>query len=294
MFMKKTLLTFFAILASGAMFAQTVYQIQYTTDPSGNSPYATQTVTTQGTVVGIYTSSLGVRSGFYIQGAAGAWNGLYVYAGTTGAGASQTCVVGDSVSVAGTVSEYNGLTELGTITACTVIASGKTYIINDVTTNDANTEKWESCLVRVKNANCTSTPSAGTYVVTDGSGPLSIYKQLFQALALTTGSNYDITGVVTWFNSGLVYELYPRNANDITPSTSAGFSSPKADVLSLSLIGRNLTITNVANGTTVDIYSAIGARVQSAQLQNGAVQLTNLAKGLYIVRVGKLSSKIML
>jgi hypothetical protein len=52
--MKKILLTFFAILASAVMFAQTVYQIQYSTDAAGGYPslYATQVVTTQGTVVG--------------------------------------------------------------------------------------------------------------------------------------------------------------------------------------------------------------------------------------------------
>jgi DNA/RNA endonuclease YhcR with UshA esterase domain len=290
--MKKTLLTFVAIFACFAMFAQTVYQIQYTTDPSGNSPYATQIVTTHGTVVGIYSSSAGVRGGFYLQGGAGAWNGVYVYAGTTGAGTSTTCSLGDSVSVTGTVSEYNGLTEIGTITACTTIASGKSYVINDITTNDANTEKWESCIVRVKNADCTGSPSAGTFTVTDGSGSLSVFKQLYQALALTTGTYYYVTGIMTWFNTGSIYELYPRTAADFTVST--GFSTPKADLLSLSRIGRTLTVNNAENGSTVDIYSSLGAKVQSAKLQGSAIQLNELANGLYIVRVGNLTSKIML
>jgi len=292
--MKKILLTFVVVFASVTMFAQTVYQIQYTADVSGNSPYSTQVVTTQGTVVGIYTTAAGARSGFYLQGGAGAWNGIYVYAGTTGAGASTTCVVGDSVSVTGTVSEYNGLTEISTITACTVIATGKSYIINNVTTNAANTEPWEGCILRVKNANCTASPSAGTFTVTDGSGPLAIFKQLYQALALTTGTKYDVVGVMTWYNSGLIYELTPRSAADVTVSTSAGFDSPNADLLSVTLKGKTLSVDNAADGSTVDVYSTIGAKVQSAKLQNGAIQLNSFAKGLYIVRVGNLSSKIML
>jgi len=294
--MKKTLLTLIASLASLLMFAQTVYQIQYSTDAVGKYPsaYNAQVVSTNGTVVAIYTTTAGARSGFYIQGGKGAWNGVYVYAGTTGAGASLTCVVGDSVSLTGTVAEYNGLTEITTVTACSVIASGKSYFINDVTTSDANTEPWEGCLIRVKTANCSGTPSTGTFTVNDGTGDFAIYKQLFQALALTTGTKYDITGVTTWYNSGSIYELYPRSAADVSVSVTAGFSSLKADLLSVSLAGKTLTVNNVANGSTVEIYSALGSKVQSALLQSGAIQLNNLSKGLYIVRVGNLSSKIMM
>jgi len=79
-----------------------------------------------------------------------------------------------------------------------------------------------------------------------------------------------------------------------TEKVVAGVSTPKADILSVSLAGKTLTVNNVANGSTVDIYSSVGSKVQSAQLQSGAIQLNNLSKGLYIVRVGNLSSKIMM
>jgi len=78
------------------------------------------------------------------------------------------------------------------------------------------------------------------------------------------------------------------------PDSNAGFSTPKADLLSLSLVGRTLTVNNVENGSTVDIYSSLGAKVQSSKLQGSAIQLNKLANGLYIVRVGNLTSKIML
>jgi len=77
-------------------------------------------------------------------------------------------------------------------------------------------------------------------------------------------------------------------------STSTGISSPKAEALSISFAGKTLTVKDVAAGSIVDIYSSIGAKVHSAQLVNGSVQLDNLSKGLYIVRVGNQSSKIML
>jgi len=53
-------------------------------------------------------------------------------------------------------------------------------------------------------------------------------------------------------------------------------------------------VRNVANGSTVEIFSALGAKVQTSELINGSVGINNLSKGLYIVRVGKNVQKIML
>lgn len=76
--------------------------------------------------------------------------------------------------------------------------------------------------------------------------------------------------------------------------TNAGVNSPSADLLSVSRSGKTLNVKNVTDGTTVGIYSAVGAKVQSAQLLNGSIQLNDLSKGLYIVRVGNLTSKILM
>ncbi len=58
--------------------------------------------------------------------------------------------------------------------------------------------------------------------------------------------------------------------------------------------GKTLKVENVVNGTTIDIFSSIGTKVLSAQLENGTISLNNIPKGLYIVRVGKETQKIML
>jgi len=76
--------------------------------------------------------------------------------------------------------------------------------------------------------------------------------------------------------------------------TVSDISTPKADLLSVSLAGKSLSIKNATDGSIVDVYSSVGSKVQSAQLVNGAIQLNNLSKGLYIVRIGNQSSKIML
>jgi hypothetical protein len=75
---------------------------------------------------------------------------------------------------------------------------------------------------------------------------------------------------------------------------TTGIFTLKAEPLSISLVGKTLTVKEVADGSIVDIYSAIGAKVQSTQLVNGTVQLNSFSKGLYVVRVGNQSSKIML
>jgi hypothetical protein len=71
----------------------------------------------------------------------------------------------------------------------------------------------------------------------------------------------------------------------------AGVNSPSADNLDLKVAGKKLTVTN-APSNTVEIFNTVGAKVQSLQLIDGSAEL-NLGKGLYIVRVGNKSAKIM-
>jgi len=294
--MKKITILLLFIVCLVSVNAQTQVTIKDIQTPKSltndTSQLAKQNVSVSGTVVGIYTTAAGVRQGFYIQDKAGAWNGLYVYYGTTASGTSGTCVLGDSVLVAGIVTEYNGLTELATVTSCSTLSSGKSFTINDVTTSDAQTEKWESCIVRVKNATCISSPSAGNFMVNDGSGTpdLDVYKQLFQTLALTNGIKYNVTGIMTWYKSGSMFEIYPRNANDITVVT--GFFTPVADKISVKVVG-SILLVEKASINSVDIFNTLGSKVQTVKLVDGSAEL-NLPNGLYIARIGSQSAKIML
>ncbi|NLI72577.1 MAG: T9SS type A sorting domain-containing protein [Bacteroidales bacterium] len=64
--------------------------------------------------------------------------------------------------------------------------------------------------------------------------------------------------------------------------------SPKFTV-----IGKVLTAKNLEVGTEVDIYSILGAKVYSFTYTGNPV-VVNLNKGIYIIRVGKYTQKIML
>ncbi|HOZ30960.1 MAG TPA: hypothetical protein PLL66_08585, partial [Bacteroidales bacterium] len=114
-----------------------IYDIQYTTAPDGASPLATQTGTTRGVVAGVFGDK------FWIQDGAGAWNGVYVYYTTTPGPAR-----GDSVTVAGTVTEYNSLTEISPVTNVTVLNSGNTIAAATVlSTANVGVEMYEGVLV---------------------------------------------------------------------------------------------------------------------------------------------------
>ena len=99
-----------------------------------------------------------------------------------------------------------------------------------------------------------------------------------------------------------------------TPTAQAGngsiylednsFSNVKAEKVDVPVVpteklntlvtDNKLYIRNMKDGVIVDIYNAVGTKVQSSVLTDGFVELKNIAKGMYIVRVEKLAQKIML
>ena len=90
--------------ASTVVFAQItpIYDIQYTTDPSGDSPLVGQIVTVEGVVTAAQFH------GFYVSDAPGPWSSIFVYTRAAGCGVA----LGDAVTVIGVVDEYYGMTEI--------------------------------------------------------------------------------------------------------------------------------------------------------------------------------------
>ncbi|NCB84211.1 MAG: T9SS type A sorting domain-containing protein [Bacteroidia bacterium] len=65
------------------------------------------------------------------------------------------------------------------------------------------------------------------------------------------------------------------------------------DAPKFTLTGKVLSARNLENGAQVDIYSVLGARVHS-YVYKGNPETLNLSKGIYIVRSGKFTQKIIL
>ncbi len=199
------------LLTAGALQAQTVvsiYDIQYTTDPSGDSPYAGQTVTTYG----IVTAAFGTNLVFIEERPGGAWHGILIYRGNN---TEPPVQVGDSVEVTGEVSEYYNMTEINISQgSLTVLASGLTPPGPTLlSTGEVSQEMYEGVFVRVENATCTEMPNQyGEWYVDDGSGPIQI-DDLGVPYTPQIGATYNIQGPVR-FSYG-EFEIDPRTEADI-------------------------------------------------------------------------------
>ncbi|MEW5846700.1 MAG: DUF5018 domain-containing protein [Bacteroidota bacterium] len=184
----------------------TIFDIQ-SQQTGGLSNWANDSVRIGGIVTAVTSNS----KNYYLQAGTGAFSGIYVYYNTT-----HTYQVGDSLIVKGKVVEYNNLTELTTSKAATVVNTGNTLpAVTSLTTSAANSEDYESVLIKVTGATCTaSNTTTGNYTVNDGSGALAIFKSLYDP-QLQLNRKYDVTGVLGWYNTSSLYQLYPRSAADI-------------------------------------------------------------------------------
>ncbi len=144
-----------------------IYDIQFTTDPSGDSPFNGQVITTTATVYGVYPN------GFAMAEAVGAWHGIYVFTG-----AAPTVSEGHIVQVTAVVDEFNGRTTLGNgtapITVTTLSTAGTPYAAT-MTATGAITESLEGVFVTTGNVTVSDTnpdtpDDFGEFLITDGSG----------------------------------------------------------------------------------------------------------------------------
>lgn len=249
-----------------------IYSIQ-SENTSGASNWATDSVR----IGGIVTAVTSNAKNYYLQAGTGPWSGIYVFYNTT-----HTYQVGDSLIVKGKVEEFNNLTELTTLKAATVVSSANPVPTPAaVSTSAAKAEEYESVLIKVTGATCAS-GSAGSYVVNDGSGDLTVYKSIFTGLTLEVGRKYDITGVLGWFNTTSIYQLYPRSAADVyaysNDATLSTFTLGGQDVLALSGIvvanpatdpGATLHVDNFTGFAGI-VAAATSAKATFAITLNGA------------------------
>ncbi|MCB0809627.1 MAG: T9SS type A sorting domain-containing protein [Flavobacteriales bacterium] len=206
----------------------TIYEIQYTTNPGGDSPLLGEQVSTGG----IVTATHG--SGYWIQNGNGAWSGVYVFDN------NNSPAVGDSITLTAIVEEYFNNTELSSVTVFSNVSSGNPVLVAGISTADANLEDWEGQLVQVTSATCVNDDvinNNGQWQVDDGSGFIWI-DDLIYAFVPTLNTFYDVTGVTTYAFSQRKIE--PRDMNDISISSSVAerfgdvvnvYPNPTSDVL---------------------------------------------------------------
>jgi predicted extracellular nuclease len=183
-----------------------IYDIQYTTDPGGSSPYAGQTdITTEGIVTARF------QYGYFIEDpAGGAWNGLWVY------DTDNTPALGDRVRLTGTVEEYYDLTELDSLTDYQVESSGNPLPAATVlATGDVSQEQWESVLVRVEDVTVSNEDLGyGEWSVSDGSGDVVIDDKGSYTYTPVNGEALAAVIGPLDYSYG-VFKILPRDDGDI-------------------------------------------------------------------------------
>lgn len=261
------------ITGGGSATEATIYEIQYTTDASGNSPLAGQIISTGGIVTAVDT--IGADS-YFIQNGQGPWTGIWVN------DPSNAVALGDSVVVTAAVEEYFLMTRLNTITSFNLVSSGNTVPSPElITPNQAQEEQWESILVKIMDIGCVSAPNqfnewpaasttAGTIVVND----------LCYAYTPVVGNYYTITGVLDYSFSER--KLEPRFLADIEMGSGVRSLSRTELAVRPNPASDMLWIDGAANGRTAyTLLDASGRTVRSGTLVNGQLAVSDVIPGAY-------------
>jgi hypothetical protein len=184
----------------------TIYDIQYTTDPSGDSPYAGSIVHTYGIVSGVTAPTSTVKGFFLEERPGGAWHGVFVYTG-----AEPTVSRGDSIEISGEVDEYYDCTEIKNIVTLNTFASGVIPPGPTVlTTDEAEQEMYEGVLVRCNRAICTDPDLGYGEWRIDG---LVVDDLCYVGFTPDSLRRYDVTGPNNYAYG--TFRLCPRDLSDI-------------------------------------------------------------------------------
>ncbi|MDD4687122.1 MAG: hypothetical protein RBQ66_01230 [Candidatus Cloacimonadaceae bacterium] len=216
--MKGIVLSILALTIAVGIMADPLscYDIQYTTDSSGDSPYNGQTVQVQGIV-----TAINAGTGFWIgDQLGGEWSGLYVYHRNT----SNAVELGDMVLLTGTVDEYYNLTEFTNVTSYEIISQNNSIPVTTISTQDmpygsSSSEKYEGVFVRFNDVKVRSTPdSYGQFKISDTSGIQAMGDDIMYippAGTLVVNESWHMMQGVVDYHSAAGYKFSPRNANDM-------------------------------------------------------------------------------
>lgn len=263
----------------------TIYDIQYTTDPSGISPYVDDTISTGGIVTGVGSQ------GFFMQSGYGQWTGIYVYAPTY----SSQVNIGDSVTVIGKVKEYYGLTEITNLSNLTIHSSNnilpQPYVVTAAT---VKTEPFEGVLVQILNAKCIN-PNAGygMWTVQDQTDTCKIHNLLY-SYSPELNKVYNITGPV--YYAYQEYRIEPRSENDIEVVGSVQLNN-YVDIIVYPVKFENmLNILSPESISDILIFNENGKLItnfSNINVTNKTLDLHYLQKGNYLLQINTKKNKVI-
>ncbi len=209
-----------------------IYDIQYTADPSGDSPLLGQTVTIGGIVTAEFWGGSSNRN-FYVQDEEAPYCGVVVfeYGGWDSfelhnslGEVVESLAEGDSVVVTGVVDEYYGKTEIVDVTEVIVYGpAGRTIeplvvTPGQIMTGGTDAEAYEGVLVSVNNVTIDNNDLGyGEWSVSDGTNSVRVDDNWEYYFWPELGQDLDaVTGVLDYAYSNT--KIQPRLARDVKES----------------------------------------------------------------------------
>ncbi|MBN1465245.1 ExeM/NucH family extracellular endonuclease [candidate division KSB1 bacterium] len=183
-----------------------IYDIQYTADPGGDSPFKDQAnIVTDGIVTGRFSGGY-----FIAEPAGGPWRGLWI------SDSAHDPALADRIRLTGTVREVDGRTELHDVIQFQLLSSANALPAPEiVTSGGVAAEQWESVLVCLANVTVTGTDlEDGEWTVNDGSGEVRVgSKGAFSYVPAVNDQLVQLIGLVDWDENRAVVQ--PRSDADI-------------------------------------------------------------------------------
>ena len=202
---------------SGPVPSLTIKEIQFTTDPSGQSPLRGQRVTISG-VVSVEPFGAGDRL-FFLQDAVSMWSGIMVWGSTP-------VEKGDLVTFTGTVEEARGgLTIIIDPSDFQVLQKDVlgndpiTVTTAEISTGGANAEAYEGVLIRVNGIVDNNSLGFREWSIDDGTGSTRVYHSLVGGFTPVLGSQYEVTGIQYYADDN--FKVLP-----LDDSSTIGLSQP--------------------------------------------------------------------
>ncbi|MDA3929577.1 MAG: Ig-like domain-containing protein [Prolixibacteraceae bacterium] len=223
------------------------------------------------------------NNGYYIQDASAAWSGIYVFdqdgAAVLNAGAA--------VEVVGTVSEYNGLTEINA-DEVTPIVMGLEITPVPISAADALSEMYEAVRVTViGRAPATTSGSDDVVLTTESSvaNTVSLYLYESGSYDWKENYNYSVTGIV--YPSGDNFKVEPYFTSDIVNKSLADGIEDLSSLISVYPNPFNdyisITVSSEVELTRAVITNVAGQLVKEVINPNNKIATSELNNGVYFI-----------
>jgi hypothetical protein len=273
----------FVVTASGGGSGITnasIYSIQLSTTAPFASTYNNQLVSTGGIVTAVKSP------GYWIQSGTGPYSGIYVFDSIS----ASNVAMGDSVTMNALVVEYNTLTELKNVSSFVKVSSNNPMpAFTVISTGDANTEPYESVLVKCQAAKCTNPNSGfGQWKIYNTGDTVFVDDLMYVYVAPVLNSVYDVSGPL-YYSFG-EWKIEPRIPSDVSIATGL-FYNEKEEILNLfpNPSYGIFTLSTKEENSIVELIDINGRVVFSKVLENiGKHQVdisSSINEGIYLVQL---------